>query len=680
MSFVSYAQNFEDVLLWRALGHIGAGFYIDVGANDPVEHSVTKAFYDAGWNGINVEPLSAFHARFLAQRPRDINLAVAAGAEEGEVTLFDVPAVNGWASSSPEVAAMHREEGYEVTEVQVPLRTLDTIWQEHVTGPVHFLKIDVEGFEEQVLRGIDLARLRPWVLVVEATKPNSRATNYETWEDLVTGRGYLFAYFDGLNRYYVATEHAGLMANLQVQVNVFDDAITARLEQALRQNAVLHAEIAALTERHAGQDQVKGVAAPASDALFRDITARMEARFAGTDAALAELWNNALPSITLQLTTLEHQVEHVRTEADAASRTRTGAEQRLRDAMAAFDQQVNDRLASAALKDAELAEQAAAMEARMHDTVAALDRQIEQRFADSDQRDADRAGEAMALEARVQSAVAAFERQVNERCADIETRLLITEQRSDDIDMRLLHAEQRSGEIEARVLHTEQRSDKRSAALESQLSLTERRIEPIALRMHETDRRLASAELEADQARLRISEAELATATSDSRADTSEHRTQQLEQQIAALKASSSWRITAPWRAVGGVVRRVSSAAREGRLGSGVERRMNVVFLGPARKLAGRGVRSVMRKAANLQWARKIVLPAMQRHPQLNVALRRVAGTLPPPAPTVDLILPEWPGPLPAEYLMMPASSRAVLLDLARAANAAAHSINPTHS
>ena len=52
MSFVSYAQNFEDVMLWRALKHIDCGFYIDVGAQDPVIDSVTKSFYDHGWRGV----------------------------------------------------------------------------------------------------------------------------------------------------------------------------------------------------------------------------------------------------------------------------------------------------------------------------------------------------------------------------------------------------------------------------------------------------------------------------------------------------------------------------------------------------------------------------------------------------------------------------------------------------
>ena len=43
-SFISYSQNGEDVVLMRALGHLGSGRYIEVGANDPTNDSVTRAF------------------------------------------------------------------------------------------------------------------------------------------------------------------------------------------------------------------------------------------------------------------------------------------------------------------------------------------------------------------------------------------------------------------------------------------------------------------------------------------------------------------------------------------------------------------------------------------------------------------------------------------------------------
>jgi FkbM family methyltransferase len=278
MTFISYAQNSEDVLLWRALGHIKDGFYIDVGASDPVEHSVTKAFYDAGWHGINLEPLPAHVAAFAEQRPRDVNLAVAAGSRQGELTLYDVPAVRGWASPKQSVAESHRAEGHEVAELKVPVRTLASVCEEHVRGEIQFLKIDVEGFEGEVLQGMDFGRWRPWVLVIEATLPGRRETSHETWEHLVTGQRYRFAWFDGLNRYYVAEEHPELLDALKVQPNVFDAFISWHLDQALRN-----------VQRLEEQVRLSGLEAGRAAQLAEDLRAAAAAEVEALNASLAEL-------------------------------------------------------------------------------------------------------------------------------------------------------------------------------------------------------------------------------------------------------------------------------------------------------------------------------------------------------------------------------------------------------
>ena len=90
MTFISYAQNYEDVILWRALRDVERGFYVDVGAADPEEWSVTRAFYDRGWSGINVEPLDEYFDRLTKDRPRDTNLKVAVGREAGLRTLHAI--------------------------------------------------------------------------------------------------------------------------------------------------------------------------------------------------------------------------------------------------------------------------------------------------------------------------------------------------------------------------------------------------------------------------------------------------------------------------------------------------------------------------------------------------------------------------------------------------------------
>ncbi len=242
MMFISYAQNFEDVMLWRALGHVEQGFYIDVGANHPSEDSVTKAFYERGWSGINIEPL-AKHARQLEQeRPRDINLQVAVGAENGEIELFDTP-VRGLATASATVAEMHAGAGLQTTRNIVPLRRLEDICAEHAPSEIHFLKIDVEGFEAQVLAGMNLRRFRPWILLVEATIPNSNQID-ASWEPQILAAAYRYVYFDGLNRYYISEERANeLAAYFTSPPNVFDRFTTVDLVESRKTGAELNARL-----------------------------------------------------------------------------------------------------------------------------------------------------------------------------------------------------------------------------------------------------------------------------------------------------------------------------------------------------------------------------------------------------------------------------------------------------
>ncbi|HUX70817.1 MAG TPA: FkbM family methyltransferase, partial [Cellulomonadaceae bacterium] len=85
--FVSYAQNGEDVILWRTLGNRGSCVYVDVGAFHPTYDSVTRALYERGWRGVNIEPQPDRLAAFEAERPEDVNLSLAIGDEDGTALL-----------------------------------------------------------------------------------------------------------------------------------------------------------------------------------------------------------------------------------------------------------------------------------------------------------------------------------------------------------------------------------------------------------------------------------------------------------------------------------------------------------------------------------------------------------------------------------------------------------------
>ena len=189
-------------MLWRALGHVTDGFYVDVGANDPTLDSVTKLFYDAGWHGINIEPVEQWFKKLEKDRPRDLNIKTAAGSKRGKVVLYDLPDT-GLCTYDKSIAERHeRDRGYKKQTFTVSLTPLTDIFDKHCDGEIHFLKIDFETAELDVIKGLDLQKYRPWIIVVESTLPNLRTENFNDWEAILLGADYNFAYFDGLNRFY----------------------------------------------------------------------------------------------------------------------------------------------------------------------------------------------------------------------------------------------------------------------------------------------------------------------------------------------------------------------------------------------------------------------------------------------------------------------------------------------
>jgi FkbM family methyltransferase len=197
------------------------GFYVDVGANDPKEDSVTKLFYDREWHGINIEPSSDAFTQLQASRPRDINLLCAAGEREGEVTFFETN-IRGWGTSNTRVGEDYVQRKL-ASPCTVQMRTLNSVLEQHAKKTIHFLKIDVEGAEDTVLAGLDLIRFRPWILLVETIDPLTHENRSSELEGSILKANYKRVFFDGLNTYYLAAERSNLEKNFNAPPNVLDE-------------------------------------------------------------------------------------------------------------------------------------------------------------------------------------------------------------------------------------------------------------------------------------------------------------------------------------------------------------------------------------------------------------------------------------------------------------------------
>jgi FkbM family methyltransferase len=192
--FKSWAQEYEDVILDYALSGVENGTYIDVGANDPSVISVTKAFYDKNWHGINIEPLYNKYVLLMKHRPRDVNLNIACGANNSVLQIWHA----GPGSTMDSTLSMTRGRH----SISVQVHPLSDVIANHAISVCHFCKIDVEGFEKQVLLGINWTAFRPWAFCIEATIPTTQILCYDKWEHILFEHGYEFGCSSRINRFY----------------------------------------------------------------------------------------------------------------------------------------------------------------------------------------------------------------------------------------------------------------------------------------------------------------------------------------------------------------------------------------------------------------------------------------------------------------------------------------------
>jgi FkbM family methyltransferase len=243
--FISYAQHGEDVILWRALGDRDGGFYVDVGAFDPTHDSVTRALYERGWRGINIEPQPDCLEAFERERPGDTNLSLAIGDHDGTAILTR-PLVAGWATTLDTAVT-----GFDASTdlaLEVPIRRLDTLLPELGVQRVDILKIDVEGAEPAVVRGFIEGHIRPLVCVVEGVAPGVGQAAGDEAVALLVRAGYLHCLFDGLN-HYLTTDPA-LQPALSAPANPLDGHTRVAIVDLERERRELHATIAALASEN----------------------------------------------------------------------------------------------------------------------------------------------------------------------------------------------------------------------------------------------------------------------------------------------------------------------------------------------------------------------------------------------------------------------------------------------
>lgn len=194
--FPSYAQYNEDIILLALLHDVKNGFYVDVGANYPVIDSVTKLFYQHGWRGINIEPIPELCDQLKKDRPEDVNLNIGIAEKNGQLTFYENIHIPG--HSSFKYKKLNKNT--EIKNYTIPTKTLKSVLKNNNVKKIHFIKIDTEGFEDEVINSNDWDKYRPEVLCIESGNKDSH------YRKVLKDNKYNLFISDGLNEYYLSQE------------------------------------------------------------------------------------------------------------------------------------------------------------------------------------------------------------------------------------------------------------------------------------------------------------------------------------------------------------------------------------------------------------------------------------------------------------------------------------------
>ena len=177
----SYSERGEDLIVaafFKKLG-ITDPTYLDVGTHHPIYSNNTYLFYTRGCHGVCIEPNPDLFTKIKKWRPRDICLNVGMGEQVNSALDYYVLSATTRSTFNKIEADRLIQSGFCKLEerISVPVTTLDIIIEQYFSAKSpDFISIDTEGYDEQILRSIDLNKHRPAIFCVEtlAYKPDGK--------------------------------------------------------------------------------------------------------------------------------------------------------------------------------------------------------------------------------------------------------------------------------------------------------------------------------------------------------------------------------------------------------------------------------------------------------------------------------------------------------------------------
>ena len=197
---IHYGEFGEDILINRILKNIKTGRYVDVGCYHPFKGSLTVQLYKRGWRGINIDLSKSSIDLFNLVRKKDINLNIAVSDFNGQTNYFENSPIN------QQNSLIKSDDNQKM--IKTDCKNLNFILGENKFEKFEYLNIDVEGNENNVIKGIDFSKYRPILITVENNNLHIKDYMQSEVYKILTGNNFTFIGKIGVTNFFLDNENA----------------------------------------------------------------------------------------------------------------------------------------------------------------------------------------------------------------------------------------------------------------------------------------------------------------------------------------------------------------------------------------------------------------------------------------------------------------------------------------
>jgi len=187
------SQAGQDFFISNIINHkVKHGSFVDIGANDPEFNNNTYYFETkCNWNGIAIEPQEKYLEAWKGKRKAKF-ISCCIGNGNGTVEFLQYESPNEWEDQLSCISDRSRKEDnyIKAKTIKVEMHSFGEIASENALSDITLMSIDVEGYEEEVLKGIDFRMVRPKVILIENCR---KLAGDESIRKILFNAGYVFS-------------------------------------------------------------------------------------------------------------------------------------------------------------------------------------------------------------------------------------------------------------------------------------------------------------------------------------------------------------------------------------------------------------------------------------------------------------------------------------------------------